>query len=394
MREWTCLALVSLLPACAGESGSADGGFIVDTLSGGALHVINEADGRWVRTAEEAWRLEEDLRIGRLEGEGPDVFGQIRGVIPGADGTIWIMDSQASELRQFDSNGAFLRTVGGPGEGPGEFGSNPCAFAGPDDEIWVESGGRWQRFGPAGELLGGQQVTRSLGCGILAWRGEELAAALARFDPRTQDITAALILHDRSADGTVTARDTVAMPAIPDAPIVAWYEGERRRRSMRLPLAHSPGYFLQNNGVFWVTDGGGAYRFRRQTLEGDTLLVVERAYDPVPVPDSIRTAEIEGLKWDERGYPDDFDPAEVPAVFPPFERIVEAGDGMLWLRRRIEGGRISFDVFDTNGEFLGNVGVPPEYGTFRIHSITKDHIFGVIRDELDVQYAVRVRIVR
>ncbi|HEX2168026.1 MAG TPA: hypothetical protein VHG09_12405 [Longimicrobiales bacterium] len=86
--------------------------------------------------------------------------------------------------------------------------------------------------------------------------------------------------------------------------------------SMRLPLAHSPSYSLQD-GVFWVTDGGGAYRFRRQTLEGDTLLVVERGYDPVPVPDSIRTAEIEGLAGEGRGYPDDFDPSDVPAVFPP-----------------------------------------------------------------------------
>jgi len=344
--------------------------------------------------AQDAWTLREDLRIGRQEGEGPDVFGRIRDVIPGTGGTIWILDSQAHELRQFGSNGAFQQAIGGPGEGPGEFGSNPCAFAGPGGEIWVESGGRWQRFNADGELLGGQQVTRSLGCGILAWRGEELAAAFATFDPATREFSAALILHERSPDGTVSVRDTVEMPRIPEGPTVEWFEGGRRRISARLPLAHAPSYSLQDNGVFWVTDGGGVYRFRRQTLEGDTLLAVERAYDPVPVADSIRTAEIEDLFREDLGYPDDFNPSDVPRVFPPFEQMVEAEDGTVWLRRRIQGGQVSFDVFDANGEFLGPVALPSEAGPALVQSITADHIYAVTRDEWDVQYAVRLRILR
>jgi hypothetical protein len=184
------------------------------------------------------------------------------------------------------------------------------------------------------------------------------------------------------------------MPTIPDGPTVEWFEGGMRRRSARLPLAHSPRYFLQDSGVFWVTDGGGVYRFRRQALEGDTLLIVERPYEPVRVPDSIRAAEIEGLDWGDRGYPDDFNPSDVPSVFPPFERIVEAEDGTVWLRRRIRGGQLSFDVFHNDGEFLGAVALPSELGAFSIHSITEDHMYGVTRDELDVQYVVRLRILR
>jgi hypothetical protein len=352
----------------------------------------NGTAGEWTRMNRDAWTLQEDLRIGRLEGDGPDVFGRISEVIPGIDGTIWVLDSQARQLEQFDSDGAPLRTLGRPGEGPGELGAYPCAFASPEGEIWVESGRRWQRWSARGELLGTQLVTRSLGCGILAWRGDELAAALARYDPATQEFSSALILHERSPDGSVIVRDTVPMPTIPDGPTVEWTEAGRVMSRLRLPLAHSPGYFLQRSGVFWVTDGGGLYRFRRQTLEGDTLLIVERAYGLVAVPDSIRAAEIEGLNRGDRGYPDDFTPSDVPRVFPPFERIIEAEDGTLWLRRRIEGGQSAYDVFSANGEYLGPVLLPSGLQDFSERAITEDHVYGVARGQLDVHYAVRLRI--
>ena len=389
---WVSVAWISV--GCGDQSGSTDPGFQADTLPGGAVLVRNADEGRWARMDQDGWTLGEDLRIGRVEGDGPDVFGHIRNVIPGTAGTIWALDSQARELRQFGPDGAFLRTVGGPGDGPGEFGGNTCAFAGPHGEIWVESGGRWQRFNAGGELIGEQQVTRSLGCGIFAWRGEELAVAFSDFDPATQEFSSAFVLHDRLQDGTVTVRDTVPAPRIEDGPMAEWFQDGRLRRTARLPLAQSPGYFLQHGGVFWVTDGGGAYRFRRQTLEGDTLMIVERPHEPVPVPDSIRDAEIEGLYWEGVGYPEGFNPSDVPGVFPPFERIIEAEDGTVWVRRQVHGGDVSFDVFHASGEFLGNVPLPPGLRAFIEHWITESHVYGVARDELDVQYIVRLRIGR
>lgn len=390
MSRWPWLALALSIVACGGDPRAASPGFQVDTLPGGAIRATNGPDGRWSRTGREPWTLQEDLRIGRREGDGPEVFGQVRNVIPGREGTIWILDTQAHELRRFGPDGAFLRTVGGPGEGPGEFGFNPCAFPGPDGEIWVESGGRWQRFGPDGELLGGQPVTRSLGCGILAWRGEEMAAAFAIFDPATRESSFGLILHDRLPDGTVAVRDTILGFDLPGGPTVTWSEGGRAIRTGRLPLAPSPNMFLAASGTFWVTDGGGPYRFRRQTLEGDTLLVVERPYEPVPVPDSVREREIEGLKWGERGYPDGFDRSDLPEVFPPFERIVEADDGTVWLQRRIQDGQTAFDVFRASGEFLGVVPLPPGLSAFFVQRITGEHVYGVARDDLDVPYVVRL----
>lgn len=393
MRCILWLTLISVLLSCRGEPGALAAGFETDTLAGGVVRARNGALGLWARTGQAAWTLAEDLRIGRAEGGGPEVFEQVQNVIPGTGGSIWVLDAGAHALRQFGPGGASLQTVGREGQGSGEFGSNPCAFPGPDGEIWVESGGRWQRFSAAGKLLGGQPETRSMGCAIVAWRGDEMAAADLVYDRVTRGLSSALILYNRLPDGTVVPRDTMPFPKVPEGPTVNWSKGGRVIVTYPLPLAPSPGYFLQRSGVFWVTDGGGAYRFRRQTLEGDTLLIVERAYKPIAVPDSIRHVVIRRLRLNDRlGYPDDFNPSEVPRVFPPFERIAESDDGTIWLRRRVQGGRAAYDVFGRNGEFLGTVPLPPNFSTFIAHSITADHIYGVVRDALDVQYVVRLRI--
>ena len=53
-------------------------------------------------------------------------------------------------------------------------------------------------------------------------------------------------------------------------------------------------------------------------------------------------------------------------------------------------GSYDWDVFDGEGRYLGVVPMPPRF-TPRL--FLGDKIYGVQRDELDVQYAVRLRIV-
>ena len=53
--------------------------------------------------------------------EGPDLFGAIYSFDVDAWGRIFVLDDQAQEVRIFDPDGTFVRTVGKKGEGPGEF---------------------------------------------------------------------------------------------------------------------------------------------------------------------------------------------------------------------------------------------------------------------------------
>jgi len=66
-------------------------------------------------------RLIEELRLGQLSGEGPEVFSEIVGVVVDNEGGIWIADQHSNEIRHFLAHGEYDGFVGGSGEGPGEF---------------------------------------------------------------------------------------------------------------------------------------------------------------------------------------------------------------------------------------------------------------------------------
>ena len=160
-----------ILSSCGRSEQLASGGAVIDTLANGAVRVVNTAEGIWGLDETERWVLTENLRIGVLDGEGPYVFGSVRNVFPATQGRIWVMDSQAFELRLFNPDGSFVRAVGKQGGGPGEFaGRSPGAFPGPNEEVWVEDSlRRWQRFNEEGRLVGSHRSTSNFGCSTRRW---------------------------------------------------------------------------------------------------------------------------------------------------------------------------------------------------------------------------------
>lgn len=53
-----------------------------------------------------------DLRFGSVEGDDPDLlFGDIRGIQAASDGTICVPDFTATEVRAYDPDGRYLRTI-------------------------------------------------------------------------------------------------------------------------------------------------------------------------------------------------------------------------------------------------------------------------------------------
>ncbi len=89
------------------------------------------------------------------------------------------------------------------------------------------------------------------------------------------------------------------------------------------------------------------------------------------------------------------DRSKFPEVKPAIERFYVDDRGRLWVlpvaRRGFEGRR--FDVFDAHGRYLGPVELPfPLYTS--VPPVFRDgRLYAVTRDELDVPYVVRARIV-
>ncbi|MBK9547955.1 MAG: 6-bladed beta-propeller [Gemmatimonadetes bacterium] len=148
-------------------------------------------------SAQQRWRLVEDLRIGGAD-TGAASFNDIRALAVDGKGQIFVLDVQALEIRVFDPRGRFVQRIGRNGEGPGEFRSPNGMLVAPDGKIWVNDigqermvvfdtrgkpathlrppswgfGGIWEAtFDPQGRLL---ETLRSS-------RG----SVVGRFDPKT-----------------------------------------------------------------------------------------------------------------------------------------------------------------------------------------------------------------
>lgn len=68
-------AATLLLVGCAEAGGAAVFAGAVDTLPDGRIVVSNPAMGMWGEGDE--WDVTEEVRIGQVDGDGPDVFGSI-----------------------------------------------------------------------------------------------------------------------------------------------------------------------------------------------------------------------------------------------------------------------------------------------------------------------------
>jgi hypothetical protein len=95
------------------------------------------------------------VRIGQTDGPDEYLFGNVAGAARLGDGRIVVADAQTSELRFFDSTGAFLEKVGRVGQGPGEFVNFSELFRSVGDSLIVtdHEGSRYHVLDSRGRYL-------------------------------------------------------------------------------------------------------------------------------------------------------------------------------------------------------------------------------------------------
>ena len=82
-------------------------------------------------------KLEESFRLGGWEGGEDEFFGVIAAIIEDAQGNLYVLDAQLNEIKIYDADGAYLRTIGREGEGPGEFRGAGGLFWLPNGDLGV-----------------------------------------------------------------------------------------------------------------------------------------------------------------------------------------------------------------------------------------------------------------
>ncbi len=390
VRHRISVAAAVLLFGCGDPEPGASGPTVqIDTLPDGVVHVQNPAEGLWAPGEE--WRLVEELRIGTVEGDGPDAFGSMIPALEVDDlGRIWVVDQMSHEVRVFDADGEHVRTLGGEGEGPGELRMPFQIYRGPEGHMWVADAMnlRLSVFDTAGTFQASHPRPSPTGFPLDTWGFGPDGSFLEVGMEMSGGPSSSAILFRLNAD--LEPVDTMALPSVEREVRQVTTEGGR----FGAPVPFTPEAIsaVTPNHQLW-TGVNDAFRLARTTLEGDTLRVTEREWVPEPVTEGDVEAALEQIDFFlEAG--GEMDPAEFPSVKPAFRQILVDEDGRPWVAPFHASASAPWDrfhVFDPEGIYLGEVAADPPMapGVVRFRG---DRVYATVSDDLDVVHVIRYRV--
>ncbi len=386
-------AATLLLVGCADGGGAAVFAGAVDTLPDGRIVVSNPATGMWGEGDE--WDVTEEVRIGQVDGDGPDVFGSIGLLEIDEAGRFYVFERQAQELRVFDAEGNYVRTVGRKGSGPGEFSQVIGMDWAPDGTLWMvdPNNNRISVIDTAGTYVTSHRMLG--GFVISPWPGG--------FDDRGRFYNYGVDPGASDGFGLVLVRyeenlepaDTIQVPRRTGEGNFFELRDQRGRMRIRAGVPFSAGVtwqFVRRTPYIWFALTG-EYRIYQRTIDGDTVRVISRDFDPLPVTGEDIDSAIVGLEWFTR-QGGKIDRSKFPDTKPAIRRFSVDDVGRLFvvpvtsteLRDRV------LDVFDEEGRYLGRLDLPFRLNSYPRPIFRHGMIYGVTLDEFEVPFVVRARL--
>jgi len=392
--------MASLPLACSGTGRSDAVEQTVRDSSG--VRIVENALPLW--RPEVAWRAGKRLTsIGAVEGAPEYQLFSVFDAVRLSDGTVAIANSGTSEIRFFNSDGIFVRSVGRSGGGPGEFrGTHSLRY-----------------------------LTRIQGDTLLAW--DLYGQTLSTFDPRGNFVrsdrlknTSRMYFLSKTFGGGVFSDRTVLLALIsPDDPD-GGPDGLARQivRFVRFSSeGDSLGVFGEFSGSEWYTERAGEYGAimmqrpfgavvtvraaddRVYVATGDSYqvavydaggglrMLIRREHVPVRVTDAMLQwqigRDIADLQEDQqRTMLRILDDIPMREYLPPYRAIEVDAGGNIWVQEYTLGPDAAniWSVFDPLGRWLGTLTLP---SGIELLEIGADYLLAKETDELDVEY-VRV----
>lgn len=404
-RRVTASALLTVATGAVGTVGCGDAPRAsgCDPLVEGATIVASAGAGVWEREGRvpvlaELWR-----RGGTNEGEEL-AFPIFPAASP--SGRLAIPDFQLAEVTVVEPDGTWLGPWARQGSGPGEI-ATPVAVAWASDgtlavfDIANSSVVHLKDGEPVGEdvRIDPTFVAPILSAGQLAWAGVHpdgtvlLDPGWSSADPSDETARGSLIV--RLTPGAA-APDTVARSTIP----IARTEALLRTQGVRewpVPGWPRPVAATGADGALAWGGADSTYRILIERVGAAGPLQICRHVPPLPLTAAERGDSVrEGLE----ALADAIRAAAPPAVPASFGRLVLGATGRVWVQRErpepLPSGAgflgrpgARHDVFDADGEYLGEVRMPPRA---TLHAARGDTIWVFETGEYDETWVVAYRL--
>ena len=413
LRLFLAVATSLLIAACTsdGPEPRSDATWVgTITTEGNVTTVVNESGSVWGGTA----KLLEEASIGIAAGADEHMFGAVNALYLTED-RVYVVDSQVPAVRAYDYEGVFIRTYGGEGQGPGEYTRPDTVAADASGRVYVLDT-RLRRinvYAPSGEPVD-------------TWPLETLSCCTARMFPLADGTIWKTVSPTPDQDGRFRLGAQVVGPT--GSQDVVWAPDIEYEQSTyedpngnRVPTPYSPVNYASP-----APDGklvfGASDRYRFEVLSPDgSRLIVERYWDPIPVPPEHKEWERrrELSFYREVNDPgDELDISQIPDSEPAYRWFVPTQSGEIWLQRLgsseplagcagdpLEVGPVAaaespcwrhrpiIDAFDSDGRYLGDVEVPEEL--MRVHPLTIRGrvVAGVAQDDVGTYVVKRYRLV-
>ena len=368
-------------------------GFAVAILSLGACDM---PDSRVRTESAVGAELIVQWSVGRIEGTGPDLFGEISALLVDPLGRLHVVDATAGEVRVFGADGSYVRTYARRGQGPGEL-SDPVGIAtGPDGAVWLldVANNRYTLYDTAGVHVA--DLPRPASGYSKPWLGGfdetgRLADATFRRSEAGNELILVrwnVVLGGDDVVPRLSPADTTPLPRTPPDRFTVYEidaSGQRRGVSVAIPFSSGLRREFSPTGTIWEANTE-RYRLVEYIPGGDTVRRVERPH----TAERITTFQLDSALavLAERTSPElSYDEERIPGEWPALESFFADGAGRLWVRP-IESPPVrGFDVHDSDG--FRRVGSPVYIESNPRPQVRGDTLWGVTVGELGVQRVVR-----
>jgi hypothetical protein len=409
MKAQTVSFLLIALGTSACSDATRPGDFFTARDSAG-IEIVESRAPAWNG---DGWQIADEPRvtIGLVEGDPAYLFSNIEGAAFLADGRIAVADRGSSQLRFYNSSGAYEGFAGGPGEGPGELGYiRDLERCGGDSLYVFEIDYQNVVFGSDGQYV---REARPYDQNSPDRRPYLLRCA-------TNGYYASVGWEDRTGPPTIgfyraEARAWILAPshAQPSEPIVSIdhaglaiitdlgsvLSGERvgtERGSRPHPFGRATQIAITPTALYLGT--GETHEVKRFSPSGRLERIVRWYGEGLEITDADLEAYREATLANvsaadrpavERGLRE----LPMPPALPAFRRIEADSDGNLWVQRFRRPGDDSMQwlIFDPAGVWLGSIRGPAQ---FEITDMVDNRLLGIERDDLGVERVLVYEVIK
>ncbi len=420
--SFNALLVIVAIGACT-PAESSPGAVAMSDSAG--VTVVFSREPRWAPG--DAWTVssEPSVAIGVLEGAKEYQLFAVAAAARQSDGDIVVAEGGVgrskgtAQVRLYDREGGFVRTLGGSGSGPGEFlrPDRVVVTAGDTVSVWDNTILRTTRFDAAG--------------GFVDVASADLASVARVIDPPLYPATVSLLpggdLLVRLVEKAAGVKGAKApTPQSPPQSVFREHSGALRVSfdcSRVDTLMFFGGTEQETVDAPWGPFNVVRPAAKRTVIAvqptssrvciGDqeapevvcfrpdgSRTVVRWTSEPVPPGDEEiaewrdTTAELYAQKMNEAEVLRVLEQVTVPEFRPPYAQITLDGAGNLWVELGRTAGSapeaIDHLVFDPEGVLLGIVALP----SIEVLEIGDDYVLGLYRDALGVEYLHLYEIVK